>query len=412
MRESTQHFIRINQKGELKLPADLAQRFGLIEGARIMIEEDGGRLVLHRSMNVLERIYVEPTNACNLTCRTCVRNIWQETPGWMTGETFERICSGLMTWEPRPTVFFGGFGEPLAHPEFIDMVTAARRTGAPVELITNGILLEGDLAAEILRAGVRMVWVSLDGIKEESYQDIRLGGYLKQVLDNLRAFQRSREELAGCDTQLGISFVAMRRNIDDLTDLLELARDLRVNRLNVTNLLAHTDEMRAERLYAQSQQDNRLLPDIEFARLDLDDRGLRILRQLVKSGAQISISGEDSRPAQRRCPFFEKASLSVRWDGEVSPCLGLLHTHDSYLEERVRHSQAYSVGNVNDTPLNELWMTAEFVGLRERLLQFDFSPCVYCNTCEMSENNIEDCFGNRQPACGGCLWAQGLITCP
>jgi len=26
--------------------------------------------------------------------------------------------------------------------------------------------------------------------------------------------------------------------------------------------------------------------------------------------------------------------------------------------------------------------------------------------------NLEDCFGNSAPTCGGCLWAQGLIQCP
>lgn len=412
MRESKRHFIHIIQNGELVLPADLARRYGLVEGARILVEEDSGRLVLHRSVNVLERVYVEPTNACNLTCRTCVRNIWQEAPGWMSRETFGRICAGLCAWEPRPTVFFGGFGEPLAHPDFIDMVAAARLAGAQVELITNGILLEGKLAEEILRAGVRTVWVSLDGVKEASYQDIRLGGYLGQVMGNLGEFQRMRAEMAGSETRLGISFVAMRRNLDDLPELLNLARDLRVSRINVTNLLAHTDEMRSERLYAQSQLDSHILPEVELARLDLDEHSLRIFRQLVKSGVQITISGSDTQSVRRRCPFLEKASLSVRWDGEVSPCLGLLHTHDSYLEERLRHSFAFSIGNVNKTPLNELWTQTDFVGLRERLQQFDFSPCVYCNTCEMSEQNTEDCFGNRQPACGGCLWAQGLITCP
>lgn len=32
--------------------------------------------------------------------------------------------------------------------------------------------------------------------------------------------------------------------------------------------------------------------------------------------------------------------------------------------------------------------------------------------CEMSEANEEDCLGNTFPACGGCLWAQGIIQCP
>jgi MoaA/NifB/PqqE/SkfB family radical SAM enzyme len=31
----------------------------------------------------LRKIYVEPTNACNLACRTCVRNSWDEPEGFM-----------------------------------------------------------------------------------------------------------------------------------------------------------------------------------------------------------------------------------------------------------------------------------------------------------------------------------------
>jgi hypothetical protein len=30
----------------------------------------------------------------------------------------------------------------------------------------------------------------------------------------------------------------------------------------------------------------------------------------------------------------------------------------------------------------------------------------------MADGNQEDCIGNHAPACGGCLWAQGLIRCP
>lgn len=412
MRKPRQYAVTIDQNGQISLPEGLAQRFGIAAGEHILLEEDDGRLILHRSVNVLERVYIEPTNACNLTCRTCVRNIWQEAPGWMSMESFNRICEGLQSIATHPAVFFGGFGEPLAHPNFIAMVEQARGLSVAVDLITNGILLEGEVAKKILRAGVRTVWISLDGITAGSYQDIRLGGYLEQVLDNLRAFQSLRENSRGNETQLGISFVAMRRNIDDLPGLLQLARDLRVKHINVTNLLAHTDEMRADRLYDQIQFDTRTLPEVELARLNLDENSHRVFRQLVKSGAHISIAGALSQPARRVCPFIEKASLSIRWDGEVSPCLGLLHSHESYLEDRVRRSHAYLVGNINSSRLGELWMQTDFVELRKRLQQFDYSPCVYCNSCEMSEQNLEDCFGNRQPACGGCLWAQGMITCP
>jgi cholesterol oxidase len=38
--------------------------------------------------------------------------------------------------------------------------------------------------------------------------------------------------------------------------------------------------------------------------------------------------------------------------------------------------------------------------------------CTFCGGCDMSESNVEDCFGNEFPTCGGCLWSQGVVQCP
>jgi len=105
-------------------------------------------------------------------------------------------------------------------------------------------------------------------------------------------------------------------------------------------------------------------------------------------------------------------SVFIYLDGAVSPCLALLHTHESYLDTHVRKSLAFSVGSLREQSLIELCHDPAYIALRERLLQFDFSPCVSCNTCDMAEANQEDCLGNVAPTCGGCLWAQGFIQCP
>ena len=46
------------------------------------------------------------------------------------------------------------------------------------------------------------------------------------------------------------------------------------------------------------------------------------------------------------------------------------------------------------------------------LQEFNFSPCIQCGGCDFFESNQEDCIGSPMPACGGCLWAQGVIQCP
>ena len=76
----------------------------------------------------LRKVYVEPTNACNLNCTTCVRHSWDEPEGFMEWATFEAVVDGLVDAagdgeggaaagpHAAGTVAFMGLGEPLLHP--------------------------------------------------------------------------------------------------------------------------------------------------------------------------------------------------------------------------------------------------------------------------------------------------------
>ncbi|HZW04696.1 MAG TPA: radical SAM protein [Anaerolineaceae bacterium] len=362
------------------------------------------------------RVYLEPTNACNLTCRTCVRNVWQEAPGWMRMATFERVLAGIRMLAPRPLVFFGGFGEPLAHPRIVEMVKAVRQAGAPVELITNGVLLFPRKAAGLAQAGLNRLWISLDGAAPESYADLRLGAALPQVIENLR-YLRTRA-MAGdfAELPLGIAFVAMRRNLSDLPEVIRLGRELGADRFSISNLLPHTPAMQPEILYRRSLYRSQPAPLIAVTGVDLPpvDQDDEAVADVRAHWGDVDEPGEPAPDARTKpaCPFLEKGSLSVRWDGEVAPCLPLLHGHSAYLDDRLRRSVEVSFGNVNRLALPEIWRSAPYRSFRARLADFDFSPCAGCNTCELADANLEDCFGNTHPTCGGCLWAQGLIRCP
>ncbi len=96
----------------------------------------------------LSKVYIEPTNRCNLECRTCIRNVWDEPLGQMSSELFSRIIWDLKVFSPPPTIFFGGFGEPLAHPAIPEMLAQAKTLGGSVELITNGTLFTNDISRQ------------------------------------------------------------------------------------------------------------------------------------------------------------------------------------------------------------------------------------------------------------------------
>jgi MoaA/NifB/PqqE/SkfB family radical SAM enzyme len=408
---------QVDGEGRLIIPPDLAARLGLIPGARVFIKANGNELLVLRPPSFLGRVYVEPTNMCNLDCLTCIRNVWDEPSGVMTLQTYHQILEGIKTYSSPPEVFFGGFGEPLSHPNIIEMVRLAKVAGAQVELITNGILLDESMSAALIEAHLDTLWVSIDGASAESYADVRLGAALPQVIKNTQRLRQLRNLGYQEKPVLGIAFVAMKRNIHELPDVLKLGQSLGVNKYSISNVLAHTPELRQEVLYDQAMYGNiyqapGFLPSVNLPLMDLNDTTLKALNKVLRSSTSVSVVGQNALGAVNSCPFIKKNSISVRWDGAVSPCLSLLHTHGSYLDHHLRLSWAYLVGNINERPLVEIWLDPAYTSLRERLITFDFSPCTYCNSCDMPYSNEEDCFGSSLPACGSCLWAQGLIQCP
>jgi MoaA/NifB/PqqE/SkfB family radical SAM enzyme len=128
----------------------------------------------------LDRIYVEPTNRCNLDCRTCMRHGWDEPLGCMDPGLFEKVMMDLNAFPGARNVFFGGFGEPLGHPRIAGMVARAKALGNTTELISNGIGLDDAMLGRLVAAGLDRLWVSIDGASPSSYADVRLGDHLPE----------------------------------------------------------------------------------------------------------------------------------------------------------------------------------------------------------------------------------------
>ena len=77
MRTKNRQIVHVDEAGRLVLPPDVRARLGLRTGAPVMLEEGDHVVRLFRSVTDLAKIYVEPTNACNLDCITCMRQVWQ-----------------------------------------------------------------------------------------------------------------------------------------------------------------------------------------------------------------------------------------------------------------------------------------------------------------------------------------------
>jgi MoaA/NifB/PqqE/SkfB family radical SAM enzyme len=415
-------FLEIDRTGRITLPPELLSRYNIKPGNKIRLSESPSGLQI-QTPSRLAKLYIEPTSQCNLDCRTCMRNAWDESQGMMPEAVFSRILEGLKAFTPAPTVFLGGFGEPLFHPDIVKMTGQLKALGSPVELITNGTLLTKELSHELIEAKLDVLWVSLDGATPESYADIRLGAALPKVLENLAYFRQAVNEtysvgrlnslLPHPQIKLGIAFVAMKRNIADLPAVINLGHRFNAELFMVTNVLPYTREMVGEALYYRTIINNEYkkmnLPDI-----DADETTYSPVYQAMRK-LHSNWTGFSTNIVRNRCPFITNGAGAISWDGNLSPCLPLLHNHTSYLaylQNDEHFTRRWAIGNVMERSLPDLWNAPEHTAFRERVQAFDFPPCTSCGSCELMQKNEEDCFGNTFPTCGGCLWAQGVIQCP
>ena len=99
------------------------------------------------------------------------------------------------------------------------------------------------------------LWVSLDGANPDCYADVRLGAALPGVITNMKNLYQQRMLRQSALPQIGVAFVAMRRNIADLPELIRLSDQFGAKFFSVSNVLAHTPALQQEMLYQRSMYD-------------------------------------------------------------------------------------------------------------------------------------------------------------
>jgi len=308
----------------------------------------------------LRKVYVEPTNACNLSCSTCVRHAWDEPEGFMKWATFEAVVDGLVTGRSgaaegpnaAPTIVFMGLGEPLLHARFLDMVRLAKGRGLRVEVTTNALLLDGPLAEALIGAGLDQLVVSIDGASAEAFGRVRSGASLERVIENVRFLHDQRGSYYGPRVRIGIEFVAMRSNIRELPALNRLAAKVGASFVIVSNVLAYSPELVAETLYdrgatAGGGPATTATPRWLLPRLDADEEVGAALGAALRTVTQVSVLDHDLGSANAHCPFVHADACAVAWHGGLSPCPPLLHTYRCFvLGRREKVMTRWEVGRL------------------------------------------------------------------
>ncbi len=390
----------LENDGCLRLPEGFLGRRDFKPGMECWLTQRDSTLVLLPRLPDLHKLYVEPTTVCNLNCRPCIRNIWEDPKKHMDMAVFDQLVEQLKEFPGLQRVVFSGLGEPLTHPHILDMVQRVRERGLAVTIGSNGLLLDEAVSRELVQLGVDRLVVSLDGVTPDTYAGVR-GATISRVLDNIRSLNKVKRESGSLTPALGIEFVALKSNISELADLSGLVSRLGAARVLVSNVLAYTDDLQDEILYGYE-------PRPPFSAggwpVRADAWGMWGTLELPRM----------HWGAEQRCRFVQDRATVVGWDGCVAPCYALAHNY-SYLtiDGRRKQVERYALGDISRESLLEIWTGEEYCNFRNEVRDFHFPSCPDCDlreTCDLREQN-QGCWG-WNPSCADCLWAQDIVRCP
>ncbi len=247
-------------------------------------------------------------------------------------------------------------GEPFLYDHIEDFFRICHAGQCAPMVQTNGSLLRERQSRMLLKSGVAVLKVSVDGATPETYNRIRRGGDFMNIFRNLMRLKELKTARGRRLPLVEFNFVAMRSNIEELVKLTLLASKVGVVAINVFLLLAENEDMARESLYFFPD-----LADREFMRavnagvqFGVEVRTPPLFSEKPQFGQQVATS--------RRCVEPWRA-LTVNVNGSAAICCG----------------GAGQAGNLNTESFDEVWNHPRRVLVRETVNTADELPC--CRNC-------------------------------
>jgi MoaA/NifB/PqqE/SkfB family radical SAM enzyme len=315
--------------------------------------------------------YFEVANRCNSKCATCPLTFSpQESARQLTLDEFKSLVAQMP--DLRRAVL-QGIGEPLLNRDLARMIAHLHDRGIYTVFNTNAALLTHRRQVELIESGLDELRVSLDSSTPETYMKVRGIPAFDRVVANVAETVRTRAELSSCTPRISIWMTALRENLRELPDIVELAARMGV------------DEVYVQRLVYWGQ--GLATGDQSLFGADASDADA-ILAEAEHRAARhgVAFKGADARPprsgALRRTPDAEPwraCSRPLRLayvtaQGTALPCCIAPFTDAPF--ESIR------LGNYLEDGVDAVWNGAAYQRFRQQL--YSSQPPASCRNCGLA----------------------------
>jgi radical SAM protein with 4Fe4S-binding SPASM domain len=317
-------------------------------------------------------VQIEPVGQCNLRCRMCAIQFRQDgpphgPPAFIDEAVFQRLieqCSAADELQLQ------GLGEPMMHPRFFEMVEFATARGLRVSTNSNLTLLTPARARRCVTSGLSSIHVSIDGANAATYEFIRPGARFDKVLRNLRRLMEARVALCSPIPHVRIVTVLMRRNLEELVDIVALAAAHGVSEVFVQHLCHDFTEDTLPGHYAPMRAfiDTETLEHEDVSRVDAAFAAARAAAERAGVRLRLPRIGGGAVPNRNQLPCnWPWNGIYLSYKGDAMPCC-MVSTPD-----RVQF------GNMAEAGVETIWRNDSYQAFRAAL-KSDNPPAI-CHGC-------------------------------
>jgi radical SAM protein with 4Fe4S-binding SPASM domain len=229
--------------------------------------------------------------------------------GDMEPELFYRIID-QMAQHPGTALVPFFRGESMLHPQFLELLTYARRRDiAPIQFTTNATRMTPEISRVLVDLEIDFISFSLDSVDPQVYAAVRRGAKLETVLERIQYFCDYRRQQQADKPRIQVSVVSTRATAAGVQDFVSYWRN----------------EVDRVRVYEEHSQDGNF--------------------------GSLASSCDRQSPQRQAChkPFTD---MVVYWDGGVALC-----NHD--------WDRQNLLGNLRRQSIAEVWNGANYRTIRK-----------------------------------------------
>jgi radical SAM protein with 4Fe4S-binding SPASM domain len=311
-------------------------------------------------------LQMESTDACNLNCTTCSRDIFIKKARLLDEKIWKKVID-----EVRPTnINVSGIGEPFLHPDIFAIVKYAKGKGSIINCATNFTRIHGRYR-EVIDSGISQLKVSIDSTNRETFKSIRGEDCFDEIIDNIRNIVNIRNDLKKTTPAIRFNFALQHLNYKQAPELIDLAAEIGVEGIYF-QYLEYVDMEGRKGMLTGDMTKESLLEVLKETEKRAAEKGILTNLDIWWRDYDIFWNKmqpiDEFQPNNKQC-YFPWFSTWVSADGWIRPCPIMPWTLD---EGRM--------GNLAQQSFPEIWNGPRYRELRAALARGE-RPTRSCKTC-------------------------------